>query len=57
MINSPTDSKLRNNPLLDTPYFDDYSLPKNATPPDAGALLQENGYFILQENGFKILLG
>lgn len=29
---------------------------EEAPPPETGALLQENGFYLLQENGDKILL-
>lgn len=56
MLNTPTDSKLNKNPLKVSPYFNDYQLKVNVTPPTSSALLQENGFYILQENGDKILL-
>ena len=57
MLNTPLDKKIQDNPLRVSPYFDNFNNSAAPSPPEEGALLQENGFYLLQENGDKILLG
>lgn len=56
MLNTPTDGKIRNNPIIVSPYFNDYQLKINAAPPPEGDnIIDENGDFITDESGNQLI--